>query len=453
MRNQLARPDRPATAARTAAWVTGALALGACAGDVAAPRRAPDAGPAPARAAAATSVPCAPNNGDITLPAGFCAAVVADRIGSARHLAVSQTGDLYVAIDGTTGPGGVLALRDADGDGRAEVQEYFGAVRANGIIIARNALYVAYRDQIVRYRLVPGQLVPRGEPEVIVSGLPFSGDHGRKNIQSDGRGALYVNIGSASNACQVANRQLRSPGVDPCPELDVRAAIWRFDLMRAGQTLESGTRFAAGYRNTEALHYDRTRRALFGIPHGRDMLADNWPELFTDQQAADLPSEEFVRIDRGSDNGWPYCYHDWQRGAKPLAPEYGGDGSVVGPRCATKNRPLLAFPGHWAPNDLLFYYGRQFPARYRGGAFVAFHGGFDRAPLPNEGYNVAFVPFGPASPSGPSETFADGFTGGGTPLPANAAYRPMGLAEGPDGSLYLSSDRNGRIWRIMYRGE
>ena len=435
-------PARSRAAVAGAARLAAVLVLGACADGVAGPGGTPDA-----------SVACAADNGGITLPAGFCAAVVADSVGPARHMALSDAGTLYVAMDGTAAPGGVLALRDADGDGRAEARQHFGAANANGILVAQNAVYVAYRDQIVRYRLGAGELVPTAAPEVIVSGLPSTGDHFRKNIQTDGRGALYVNVGSASNACQAANRQLHSPGVDPCPELAVRAGIWRFALETPGQTPASGTRFATGYRNTEALRYDPARGALFGVPHGRDMLDNNWPELYTTQQGADLPSEELVRITEGSDNGWPYCYHDWQKGAKYLAPEYGGDGgTTVGPRCAGKNTPLLTYPGHWAPNDLLFYHGTQFPARYRGGAFVAFHGGFDRAPLPNEGYNVAFVPFGADAPSGPSETFADGFTGGGTPLPANAAHRPMGLAEGPDGSLYVSDDRGGRIWRIVYRG-
>jgi glucose/arabinose dehydrogenase len=400
----------------------------------------------------AASVDCAAGNGGITLPQGFCAAVVADEVGRARHLAVSQRGDVYVAIDDAGRPGGVLALRDQNHDGTADIQQYFGEPRANAVALTKTHLYVAYRDRIVRYAKETGELVPAGALETVVSGLPGTGDHARKNIQLDGSGAMYVNIGSASNSCQVANRQLESPGVDPCPELPVRAGVWRFDADRLGQTPANGERFATGLRNMEALRWDGSRGALFGVQHGRDHLNDNWPTLFTPQQGADLPSEELVRIDRGDDNGWPYCYHDWQKNLKVLAPEYGGDGSIVGPRCADKEVPLIAFPGHWAPNDLLFYGGRQFPARYTRGAFVAFHGGHDRdAPIPNEGYNVAFVPFAGAAPSGGWEIFADGFTGPGTPLPAAAEHRPMGLAEGPDGSLYISDDDGGRIWRVVFR--
>jgi glucose/arabinose dehydrogenase len=398
---------------------------------------------------AAGSVVCDADNGEITLPAGFCAVVVADQLGRARHLVTSVNGDVYVAIDDTVSPGGVVALRDRDRDGRADLKMYFGAQGANGVTLTKEHLYVAYRDRVVRYALEPGELVPAGQPEIIVSGLPATGDHARKNAQLDGRGAMYVNIGSASNACQVVNRALESPGVDPCPELPERAGVWRYDANLAGQTHEDGVQFATGLRNMESLRYDPVRRALFGVQHGRDHLNDNWPTLFTPQQGADLPSEEFLRIDEGDDNGWPYCYHDWQQELKLLAPEYGGDGFVVGPRCADKEQPLLTFPGHWAPNDLLFYRGKQFPARYRGGAFVAFHGGFDRAPLPNEGFNVVFVPFNGDSPSPDWEVFADGFIGDTSNPPQGADHRPMGLAEGHDGSLYISDDVGGRVWRVV----
>ena len=428
------------------ALVFGLLAVSACRDDT-----PTAAAPAPTLRVAG-SVRCDPDNGGITLPDGFCAVVVARGVGRARHLATSQNGDVYVAIDDITSPGGVVALRDRDRDGRADIKMYFGANRANGIVVTKEFIYVGYRDRIIRYALEPGELVPAGGPEVVVSQLPATGDHARKNMQLDGRGSMYVNFGSASNSCQVANRRLESPGMDPCPEMPIRSGVWRFDANRLGQTPADGERFATGLRNMEALRYDVSRDALFGVQHGRDHLNDNWPQLFTPQQGADLPSEEFIRIDRGDDNGWPYCYHDWQKNLKVLAPEYGGDGSIVGPRCADKEVPLVAFPGHWAPNDLLFYAGRNFPARYVGGAFVAFHGGFDRAPLPNEGFNVAFVPFAGNGPAGGWEIFADGFTGGGTPLPRNAAHRPMGLAEGPDGTLYISDDVRGQIWRVVFEG-
>jgi glucose/arabinose dehydrogenase len=164
-----------------------------------------------------------------------------------------------------------------------------------------------------------------------------------------------------------------------------------------------------------------------------------------------------VRITQGSDNGWPYCYYDaLTLNAKVLAPEYGGDGTMVtgtqGINCASYNQPLATFLAHYAPNGLVFYTGSMFPAKYRNGIFVAMHGSHNRTPLANDGFNVTFRPLAAnATPTGPSETFADGFDGGGAPLPADAAHRPVGLAVGPDGSLYVTDDAGGRIWRIIYR--
>ena len=165
-----------------------------------------------------------------------------------------------------------------------------------------------------------------------------------------------------------------------------------------------------------------------------------------------------MRITRNSDTGWPYCYFDaitQQR--KVLAPEYGGDGTLTNNgasiNCASYIQPLVTFGAHWAPNGLHFYTGKQFPERYRNGAFVAFHGGFDRAPFPNEGYQVQFVPFNRSGrPAGPAEEFANGFAGSSGPLPATAQHRPVGVTEGPDGSLFISDDRGGRIYRVMYMG-
>jgi glucose/arabinose dehydrogenase len=393
---------------------------------------------------------CARADVGLTLPDGFCAVVVADSLGPVRHLDVSAGGDVYASLSGRRdGPAGVIALRDADGDGRAEVRQKFENHAGSGLQIHDGWLYFAMNDGVVRWRLTPGQLVPTGQPQTVVSGLPVGG-HASKSLAFDGRGNMFVNIGSATNACQQQDRTARSPGRDPCAELQTRAGIWRFDANRANQTQADAERWATGIRNGYALDFHRAAGVPFTVSHGRDQLNAHWG--MTDQQNADVPAEEMFRLDRGTDGGWPYCYFDPSARRKVLAPEYGGNGTQVG-RCTGKPAPAYAFPAHWAPNDLLFYTGTQFPTRYRGGAFVAFHGSWNRAPLPQQGFNVTFLPMTAAgAPSGPHSVFAQ------APVPApgqqgGARHRPTGLAQGPDGSLYVSDDAGGRIWRIMYVGE
>ncbi len=416
---------------------------------------------------AAGRVECSPGNGGITLPPGFCAAVVADlvvdgRPAAARHMAVTPSGDVFVAINSPRNrqpSTGIIGLRDVNGDGRADEESRFSpGLGGSGIAWGEGRLFFGANDRVLRFRLPAGHLTPIGAPETVVAGLPNTGDHISKTVVLGDHRRLFVNIGSASNACQVANRQAQSPGVFPCPEMPVRAGVWEFDSRGTNQTQASGSRYATGLRNMVALAVSRDGE-LYGVQHGRDMLFENWPQFYTVQEDAVLPAEELIRIGRGSDNGWPYCYFDavFER-RKVLAPEYGGDGQLVrGPRgidCARYNQPLVNFGAHWAPNGMHFYEGSQFPKRYRHGAFVAFHGGFDRAPLPNEGYQVVFVPFGKrGGPSGEWETFADGFAGSAGPLPATAKHRPVGVTEGPDGSLYISDDRGGRIWRVVYTGK
>ena len=385
---------------------------------------------------------CDPTNGGLTLPPGFCALVVADDVGAARHLAVAANGDVYVALlGGGLGGGGVLALRDTTGDGRADVSRQFGQEGGSGLALGRGALFFSSASTVYRYALHAGELTPVGPPDIIVTDLPTRG-HSARSLVLTPDGSLFVNIGSRTNSCQVADRQLESRGQDPCEELALRAGVWRFDAARVGQRESDGVRYVTGVRNAVAIALNPANGELYAVQHGRDQLGQNWPKLFTVEQSAETPSEEFIRIGQGDDFGWPYCYHDPALGHLVLAPEYGGDGKRVG-RCADKKAPLLGFPGHWAPDGLLFYTGEQFPARYRGGAFIAFHGSWNRAPLPQAGYRVVFVPFANGVPAGAYETFADGFQPG---------HRPVGLAQGPDGSLYVTDDDGGRIWRVIYKG-
>jgi glucose/arabinose dehydrogenase len=260
----------------------------------------------------------------------------------------------------------------------------------------------------------------------------------------DPAGNLFVDLGSATNSCQQDNRAKRSPGVKPCEELKTRGGIWRYDANKTDQTFSPAERFATGLRNAEGIDFDAAGRGL-ATQHGRDLLYENWPKHYSPEQGSELPAEELVLLREGGDYGWPYCYFDPGLQKLVLAPEYGGDGKTVS-TCADKLPPLAVFPAHWAPNDMKIYKAAQFPEAYRGGAFIAFHGSWNRSVGPQGGYNVVFQPIVDGKASGAYTVFADGFRSGG------AEHRPTGLAVGPDGSLYVSDDAAGRIWRIVYKG-
>ncbi|HEU4692439.1 MAG TPA: hypothetical protein VFS23_28950, partial [Vicinamibacterales bacterium] len=313
-------------------------------------------------------------------------------------------------------------------------------------------VYLAHPTTIERIRLTPGQLKPTGNAETIVTGLPSDRQHEDKGIAFDGNGSLYINVGAPSNACQNPDRRPGVKGQDPCPLLEKHAGIWKFDENKTGQTQENGgSRFATGLRQMTGITWHDG--ALYIAMHNRDQLDVFWPDLFTAKDNAERPSEPLYRAVQGSDFGWPYCFYDYGLKRFLANPEYGGDGKD-GARCAKFTPPVAAFPAHWAPVDVKFYTGTQFPAKYRGGAFIAFHGSWNRAPLPQAGYNVTFQPIANGKATGEFEVFADGFVGK-TPLmsPTDAVARPDGVAQAPDGSLYISESQKGKIWRVMYTGK
>ena len=392
---------------------------------------------------------CDPDNGGITLPDGFCAIVVADLKGNARHLTINENGDIYVALRRSESRKGVAALRDENGDGRADRVEYFADQNGSGIGLHNGYLYFGANTSVMRFHLDEGQLVPTSSPEVIIQGLPEQNQHEAKTLTFDNQNNIFINIGAPSNACQERARSPGSKGLDPCPQLERQSGVWRFDANKTNQAQTDGERYATGIRNAMGLRWNPYAKKLYTMQHGRDQLGQLWG--FTDEQNAELPAEEMFQVNRGDDFGWPYCYYDHLQNKKVLAPEYGGDGKIVG-RCANFKDPVIGFPGHWAPNGMVFHSGKQFPAKYKHGAFVGFQGSWNRAPLEQRGYKVAFVPFNGDKPSGGYEVFADNFAGVETiRSPGQAKHRPMGVSEGPDGSLYISDFTAGRIWRVIYQ--
>ena len=162
-----------------------------------------------------------------------------------------------------------------------------------------------------------------------------------------------------------------------------------------------------------------------------------------------------MQVSEGDDYGWPYCYYSVEEKKLVLAPEYGGDGKKVD-RCAQKKGPVATFPGHWAPNALFFYTGSALPAKYKNGAFIAFHGSWNRAPEPQAGFNVVFQPLNGRESRGPVRGLRRRIRSERRHWArdaASGAHRPTGLAQGPDGALYVTDDAGGRIYKIVYTGK
>ena len=413
---------------------------------------------------AAPAEACNAGETGITLPPGFCVTIFAENIGHARHMAMTADGTLYVntwsgryyrqfpAVTGAF----LVALKDTSGNGHADQVLRFGPPAASGnaggdgLALWHDGLYVESNDKIVRYPIVAGRLEPTGPGETVLSGMPLDGEHPMHPIAIDADGNLFVNMGAINNSCQEKNRTTESKGIDPCPIPEKHAGIWKYRADKRDQVFSPAERWVTGVRNTGGISFDAAGR-VYGVQHGRDMLGQNWGNLFTSAQGVELPSEELLSFKAGDDFGWPYCYHDPVANKLMLAPEYGGNGKITG-RCATKKEPVAAFPAHWAPNDVLAWHPGPFPAAYDNGVFIAFHGSWNRAPAPQAGYQVVFQPLKDGKAAGHWIRFADGFAGGYRE-PGRAAHRPAGLAQGTDGALYIADDVAGRIYRVTYHGD
>ena len=404
--------------------------------------------------AAISSASFAQNNAGLKLPAGFKATLFADTIGSARHISITSNGVVFAKLMYPNKAGkSIIRLEDKNNDGVADKISGWGKYGGTGIFVKGKSLYATSNTSVFLYQLNDQDEVedPLG-PKTIVKGLIDRNQHESKSITLDGQGNIYVNIGAYSNACQEKDRMPGSQGMMPCPILDSAGGIWKFDSQKENQVYGDGIRYATGLRNVVGLDWNTQTNSLFVTQHGRDQLNSFYPKLYTADQNAELPAETMYEMKQGDNAGWPYVYFDPYQKKKIVSPEYGGDGIKEGGENALD--PIAFFPAHMAPNALLFYTGNQFPEKYKNGAFIAFHGSWNRAPLPQEGYFVAFVPFKNGKPNGEWEIFANGFSGltGEEKVknPRNAKARPCGLAQGPDGSLYVSDDSKGAIFKISY---
>jgi glucose/arabinose dehydrogenase len=390
---------------------------------------------------------------EISVPPGFQVALFHEGVGPARHIAVRGNGDVYVSTreepkKGTRSTGSIIALRDRDGDGKADMVERFGDVKGTGIRFHAGKLYASDPGSVHRFSFVGNELVP-SRRETILSGMPPTNFSSRA-LAFDSAGNIYVGIGGAGNVCTTGSGP-GAKGADPCPDLATRAGIWRYRADRIGQSHPGdGRRVATGIRDLLAMDWDSRGKSLIVALQGRNGMNSAWPKLFTAEDNAHGIAEEVHRVRPGAHLGWPYTYYDPRLRRRMVAPEYGGGGKTPAP-AGIYAEPLLTLPPHSSPLHLLIYSHTAFPARYRGGMFVALHGGFNRAPLRQQGYQVVFIP---KRLEGPEEyqVFADGFAGGEEKrTPRDAVYRPSGLAIAPDGALYVVDSKKGRIWRITYR--
>jgi glucose/arabinose dehydrogenase len=397
---------------------------------------------------------CDPDNVGLKLPEGFCATVYADTLRGARHMVVAPNGDLIVSAQGRGGNAGVWILRDENGDGKANKQVHFASgFSASEVALFDGHLYAETNTAILRFAFPNGTFAAAAKPDTIAEDLPGGGSHPVKTFTIDKAGNLYVNFGTATNSCQESDRQKESAGKRPCAEVDIRGGIWKFDARKLHQRPSGDNHFARGIRNAIGIAMNPMDGKLWTTQHGRDGLggepegSGQWPNSV--HYNAENPAEELLQVNQGDDFGWPYCYYAVEEHHLVLAPEYGGDGRKTA-ECAQKKEPVAVFPAHWAPNGLMFYTGSMFPAKYKNGAFIAFHGSWNRAPEDQAGYNVVFQPLNGEKSAGMYEIFAEGFAMNRSGRGGQGIHRPTGLAQGADGSLFVADDAGGRIYKIVY---
>jgi glucose/arabinose dehydrogenase len=387
-----------------------------------------------------TSLPKA----DLKLPEGFSATIIADSLGPLRHMVINKNGDIYAKLSFLKDGNGIYFLSDTDHNGSIDKKLGLADYPGTGISIKNGYLYSASNSAVYRYKLNDQEEVDTSvKPQEIVYGLVDKGRDNSKSIALDDQDNLYVSVGSYNDACR---QEGSGKGIPGCPILDSVGGIWQFKADKLHQSYGDAVHYAKGIKNAVGVVWNNSTNSLFATQHGRGSFDDKFPQYYTTKQSSELPAETLYELHDGSDAGWPFAYYDQFQKKLILAPEYGGNGKETPDK--KYQDPIVAFPAHMAPDDLLFYTGSMFPERYKNGAFIALHG---KSPELNKGYLVAFVPFKNGKPAGNWEIFADNFAGIDLSKPGgDLKYRPVGLAQGPEGSLYVADDLKGVIFRISY---
>ena len=327
-----------------------------------------------------------------------------------------------------------------------------GAHGGTGIWLYKNWLYAEIDDKIVRYELKSGEVAPTGKPETIVSGMPINGDHPMRPFAIDSQGNLFVSMGSVTNACEEQNRMPHSPGRNPCTELDTNAGIWRYDANKTGPgILAQGT----------VRHWHTQRRGLRlrlhrGACSSPNMAATSCmrtgPNFIRRSKVSSLPAEEVVMLKEGVNYGWPTCYYDDAQKKLVLAPEYGGDAARRSAIAINSIRRSRLFRPTGRQTISRSTKARSFRRATKEAPSSPSTAHGTERPAPQGGYNVVFQPLSDGKPSGDYIVFADGFAGAATRTQAGPRIARLG-GGGPDGTLYITDDKAGRIWRVTYVGD
>ena len=276
-------------------------------------------------------------DGGLILPSGFEALVVTEGVGPSRHIAVNDNGDIYVKLRTATGRNGNVALRDTNGNGKADIIERFGDYPNDGKFgteMKINEGYLYFSSELVVYRqkLINNKLIPIGKPEIIVVDPYPIRWHNAKSLAFDNNDNIYVTFSAPTNACEDWDSKPNTystkdvKGQYPCEQLDILAGIWKFDKNKLGQDISDGKRYATGIRSVVGLTWNSENNSLYGVNHGRDFLYNHAPQFYSEWDNTILPAEEFMKIKEGDNFGWPYTYYDHFKNQRMIAPEYGGDG-------------------------------------------------------------------------------------------------------------------------------
>jgi len=370
-----------------------------------------------------------------SLPQDFCATEWIGGLDFPRQLVHADNGDVLV-LEG--GKNQVTVIWEDGGVVNSNTLAVAPGIN-HGVAISNQYLYATSSSSVYRWRYIPGQREPLGNYEVVIHSIP-TGGHFSRTPTFDAQGMLYVVIGSAGNVDQnTARSVIRQFNVNNVPT--------------GGYAWNTGVIYVDGLRNTVGLAWDSEGR-LWGVDNGIDNL--NRANIGGDIHQNN-PCEEVNLLTARRFYGYPYCWSEYDlpvyglgEGTQWAHPNFMNDGTHTDAWCRNTNNvvpPAWNMPAHTAPLDIKFYYGDSFPSKYKGGAFVALHGSWNRQPP--AGYRVLYLPFTNGLPTAEEIFFA--YAGSGERWPSD--IRPTSISFGPCGTqdcLYLTSDSSGQIIRISY---